>query len=884
VRFLRRLIAGSRALILRRRVERDLDDELRGYLDASIDQKLAAGFSREESIRAARVELGGFEATKDRVRDIGWESSVLATWQDVSYALKGLRRAPGYALTAIAMIGLGIGANAAIFSIVDAAMIKPIPYREPQQLVLIRQVLRRGTAEQSFQIGTTWAQLDRWRHEPQIFSAIASFTGLRVPVDGPKGVARQWVSFVAPDVPALLGVRPILGRSFVADDVVPDAGVVLLSEDYWRSAFGRDPGVLGRTITVDSRRRTIVGVMPATLAWGVGGRQVVAWLPLDERSQRGPGGMAFVGSIARMRPGLTLESATAEMTRAIERVDAAVPQDRRYDADLMPLDSRALFDDMSRTRRGLTALWAAVGFVFLIACANVANLVLARVLDRRREIAVRAALGATRSRLFRQFFIEGLLVVVLGGLCAIPMAVWTARIVPSVVPSQLQLFDANPLALDRRTLAFCGITLAVAVLVCGLIPALRAVSGEVIAGLEGSPRIAGATTGARRLRVVLQAAQVALTLTLLTGAGLLAASFVRMVEERPGYDVDRLVAGSISLPKQRYPSPAAGAAFLETLLARLHGWPGLRATYGPPPSGGLSGRFVAFGHESERVSSGWLSAFFVEADYFAVAGIPLKSGRFFDGGEATAGAAVGVIDERAAALHWPGQSALGQRFRYSPYAPWVTIVGVAGHIKTRSFTAPNGTIQAWMPARFNPLRPVNPPLLARADGGADRALAAINSSIKTIDPDVQFEDGSPVADSYESVFREPRFFLTLMSLFAGLALLTASVGLYGLVNYAVAQRTREIGIRIALGADLGRVTRLMLRDAMIPVVIGLAGGLLASWWLSRFLSSLLFEVTPHDPGTFALVTMLLAAVAAVAAYVPARVATRIDPVATLRAE
>jgi predicted permease len=884
VKFLRRLIAGARAFFQRRRLEEDMDAELRAYLDESIEHRMAAGFSREEAVRAARLELGGVEATKDRVRDIGWETAVLATWQNVSYALRGLRRAPGFALTAIVMIGLGIGANAAIFSIVDAAMLKAIPYRDPQQLVLIRQVLKRGTAEQTYQLGVTWSQLDRWRNEPQIFSGLATFISLRVPVEGPSGAAKQWVSSVSPDLATLLGVQPLLGRPFVAEDAMPNAAVTILSEEYWNAAFRRDPGVLGRTLTVDGQRRTIVGVMPATLAWGVGGRQVVAWLPLDERSQRGRGGFAFVGSIARLRPGLSQESAVADMARAIARVDASVPLDRRYDADLMPLDSRAQFDDMARTRRALTALLAAVGFVFLIACANVANLALARVLDRRREIAVRAALGASRWRLFRQLLTEGVVVVMCGGVCAIAMVFWTARAVPGLVPSQLQLFDANPLTFDRRTLAFCGLGISLAAIVCGVIPALRAVTGEVIAGLESSPRIAGVTSGARRLRVLLQAAQVALTLTLLTGAGLLTASFVRMTSTAPGYDMDRLVAGSLSLPRQRYPGPNAGAPFFDALLARLNAWPGLRATYGPSPYGGFSGRFVAFGHEAERGPGGLLSTFFVEPEYFGVAGITLKSGRLFDAAEAASGAPVGVIDERAAATHWPGQSALGQRFRYNPTAPWVTVVGVAEHIRTRWFTSANGTIQVWVPARLNPLIAVNRQILVRGDGDSSRTLAAINSSIRTIDPEVLLDDAAPVADLYESVFKEPRFFLALMSVFAGLALVTASVGLYGLVSYAVAQRTREIGIRIALGADSNRVTRLVLRDALIPVAIGLAGGTLASWWLSRFLTSLLYGVTPHDPATFALVTTLLVVVATVAAYAPARAATRIDPIATLRAE
>jgi putative ABC transport system permease protein len=279
-----------------------------------------------------------------------------------------------------------------------------------------------------------------------------------------------------------------------------------------------------------------------------------------------------------------------------------------------------------------------------------------------------------------------------------------------------------------------------------------------------------------------------------------------------------------------------------------------------------------------------LSIYFVAPDYLSITGIPLKSGRFFGEAEASAGLAVGVIDERAAARFWPDQSAIGQRFRYSPYAPWITVIGIAGHVKTRDFAWPSGTIQAYVPAQLFRLVPVSRQLLVRTDGNADQALATIRSVVKAIDPALQPDDMLPVSRAYDTVLTEPRFFFWFMTAFAGLALLTASVGLYGLVNYAVGQRTREIGVRIALGAGLGRVRRLVLREALIPVVLGLVTGLAASVWLSRYLSSLLYEIAPHDPATFVAVMALLVTVAAVAAYIPARKATRIDPVATLRAD
>jgi ABC-type antimicrobial peptide transport system permease subunit len=325
--------------------------------------------------------------------------------------------------------------------------------------------------------------------------------------------------------------------------------------------------------------------------------------------------------------------------------------------------------------------------------------------------------------------------------------------------------------------------------------------------------------------------------------------------------------------------------FFQDLRSRIDAVPGLHATYGPSPAAGFGGRFVAFGRETQATApSGLLSIYFVEADYFAVTGIPMKAGRFFSDAEALSGLAVGVIDERAAVLHWPGQSAIDQRFRYSPNAPWITVVGIASHVKTRSFTAANGTVQVYVPARLNALVPLRQPLLVRRESDAVKASAAIRSIVTGIDPAVQLEDESPVTALYDDVFAEPRFFAALMTVFAGLALLTASVGLYALVRYAVTQRTREIGVRIALGANLHRIVRLVLRDAFVPIGVGLAAGTAASWWLSRFLSSLLYGISPHDPVTLALVTAVLVGVAFLAAYLPARRATHIDPIVTLRAE
>jgi putative ABC transport system permease protein len=876
----RRCSALVRNLVFRSRVERDLRDELESYVELFADERAASGVPREDAARRARLALGGAATVAEAVRARRAGVAIEEAWQDARRSVRALRRAPGFAALAILTIALGVGANTAMFSVVDAAILKPLPYAHPDQLVEIATVAHLSANQRALQIGMSWASLDRWRAEKELVSAIVTYQGpSRVTVEGVAISGPTQMTRISPALPAELGIAPIIGRTFDADDARADAAV-LLAEPFWRTAFHASPSALGTTLTLDRRPYRIVGVMPATLSWGVGNSRVIAWLPLDDvRARADHARFPFIGAIARLRPGLSLEQASRDLPRIVDGLQPRVAKDRRWDVQLVPLDTRGM--SAGTTRQGLAVLFGAVGLVLLTACANVANLLLARALTREREIGIAAALGATRARLVRQFMIEGAVLALAGGVVALLLLWWTAGVLPVIIPEQLALFAANPLTFDVRTAVYGALLVLIAAVAASAFPALRASRPNLPHIIGSGVRVAGRTPNGRRWRVALQVAQVAVACVLLTGAALLTASVVRMVATPAGYDIDRLATINLALPEPRYTSAAVSIAFFNEFLSRVRALPGVTAAYGPPPSGSFTGRFVAFGQEDGPLANAQTYA--VDPDYFRVAGIRLKEGRALGVDDTATSPPVAVIDERAAELMWPGQSAIGQRFRYSPYTPlWVTVVGIAHSVKTMSFAETGGSMQAYVPAaQEEPSR--YRLLLVRSVGDPAAALEPIRRLAVSMEPNVEFLQMAPVADLYRDVYVEPRFFSRLMTVLALLALVPAAVGLYAIVTHAVNERTHEIGVRIALGADVRRVRRLVCREALAPVAAGILVGAAAVVYLARFLSSLLYQTAPLDPLVLAVVAGVLLVVAAIAAALPAHLATQVDPVETLRA-
>lgn len=885
---IRRLVIGLRNLLFRGRRDRDLDAELRAYLDLSADQHQARGFSMEESHRLALLELGGPAATVEAVRQARAGAGVDRFAQDVRYAIRGLRRSRGFAISAVLILMLGIGANAVMFAVVDAALLKPLPYRHAEELVDIQYEFNAGTRNATGYVGMGFDQIDFWRAHPSVFSEVLTYRSPRQAVLADAiGNAPTLVGRLSPEIITSLGISPLYGRAFLPSDL--SQPVALVSELYWTRAMKRDTNAIGQPLVIDRQPYTVIGVMPSTFSWKVGGPTTVAWLPFDERAERAARGNG-ASTICRIRSGLS----PAQAERAANEVLRSSPDESARSRarmlnpegpptiELVPFDWRLRpSDTFASMRSSLGIMFAVVGLVLLIACANVANLLLSRSVARRRELAVRAALGATRGRLLRQLLTEALVLAGLGGAAAVALAWIAVQVVPRWVPWQLGLFNANPMALDARVLGICAVAVLVTAVLCSMIPALRASRVNVIEALDGSLRT-GSTPAVSKARHVLQGIEVAVTVILLVGMSLLASSFRRMVGLPMGYDTQDLLFTSVSLPESRYPNRAMQEDFFNALRDRMRELASVRdVTYGYPPPNGFGSNFTVEGHEADESQPTW-SLYYVDNDFFRMAGVRLVQGRIFDDGDRS-GEKVAVIDAASAARFWPGQSALGKTIRRGRLQERLTIVGVAAPVKTRWFLARNGSAQLYLPTSSNSSTTFRP-ILIRARGDGSAVSAELRAAVRSLDPGL--DTGSVllrrVEDMYEDIFVTPRFYLLLMSVFAMLALATAAVGLSAVLNYSVAQRTREIGVRLALGGTARRILALVVADALVPIATGLAAGLVVAFWLSKFLASQLFAITPHDPASYLTASVALLLVAAGAAFLPARRATRINPVETLR--
>jgi predicted permease len=796
--------------------------------------------------------------------------------QDIRYAFRQVRRNPGFAIVAIVTLALGIGANTAIFSVVDAALLKPLPFDEPRQLFEIAVVERRGTAEQTFYMGAlTWDQIFALRAQSQLFAGIESYRRAQ-PMARTDGAAGETplVARISAGMLSLLGIKPVRGRSFTREETTTAAPVALVSEGYWRRVLGADEQVIGRTLELQSHVYTIIGVAPLRSGPFYG---TDVWLGLPERVDPRIPLSTGANVIARLRSGLTVASAETEFDRAVAHIQTLLAAPGPWEADLMSLDR-----DRFEMAAVLLVLLGAVGFVLLIACANVANLLLSRAIDRRREVAIRFAVGASRLRILRQFVIEGLAIAALGGVAALLAAAWLVAAIPHVVPQRLFLFGRQVPELDPRVLTF---TLLVSLL-CGVLsslaPAVRsALRPSVSSGVKGA---AAQTPSQRRLRNAFMAIQVGFTVVLLGGAGLMVNSFVRRVTLDTGFEPRNFAYVDIGLPTDRYTTKPSQDQFYSELLDAVKRVPAVTAVaIGTPPPSGTAGRFVLEGRERDTGESPALTIHSVDAGYFGVSGIRIVDGRDFGAQDHASAPRAAMVDEAAAHRFWPNQSAVGRRFRFSPLMPWLTVVGVVASIKTEDFDFPRGNIQIYLPMAQERSAPSRS-LLIRTNDDPSQAITAVGTTVRRLEPRATIRRTGMVADLYEPALESPRFFSTLMSLFALLGLLTATAGLFGVLSYAVSQRTHEIGVRLALGAERGDVRRMVYADSLRPVAIGLCCGVLGAMWLTRFLSTQLYQVQPHDPLTYFAVTGFMIVVTAVAAELPARRAMRIDPIEALRHE
>jgi putative ABC transport system permease protein len=798
--------------------------------------------------------------------------------RDIRHAFRVLRRHPASAVTASLTLAVAIGASAVIFSVIDAAVLRPLPYRDPDRLV---NVYRIGLSVDGTRIpgnAVTGDLVAVVRGVTHVFERVEV-----VQRPSPKALAASVDESVSlggfgPGLPTLLGVQPQLGRAFVQDDVTAQQAIVL-SDGYWQRRFTRDPAVIGKSVVFAEQAYVVVGVMPPTFRHFMG--QADAWIAIGDRD----------GSdlAARLRPGLPVAQAQRLLDQALARLPhGAVPLEMQIVPAGWQRNIKLPAGFVSRVPWSvLLCLMGAMVFVLLIACANVANLLLAQTVERQGEIATRAALGATRGQLFRQFLTEGLLLAATGGVAAIGVAWAGIRLVPATVPASLVpvLMGAWLPQFDLRVLTFTLVAVLAAGVCSSTIPAVRASRWQTPPSLQAGARGMTGSRTQRNARRGFQAVQIALTVVLLVGGGLFGRSLLRMVRLPPGFDAKQLMFVEFSLPARSYLQGAQKLAFLQQLAERLSTVPGVSGvTVGPPPpASGMAittGRLVPDGELSRAVAT-TVRLYSVAPNYFQVARIPLLQGRAFGRDDYADAPSVIIISENAANRLWPGGQAIGRRLAFRRDERPYTVVGVVPHLKTTTFTADG--IELYLP--LSPTTNASPGLLMRValPSGVPNAVRA---HARALDPDVAVTRVGTVERLLAEAdpLSQSRFYALLFGALASTGLLTAAVGLYGLMAVSVNQRLHEIGVRVALGADRHAVGRLVVRDASGPVVIGLLAGLLAAFWLSRLVAGQLFQIASRDPATFVATGGFMLIASALALVVPVWRACHVDLGDALREE
>ncbi len=810
-------------------------------------------------------------------------------WSDLRYALRLVRKTPGFSAVAVLTLALGIGANTAIFSVVDAVLLRPLPFADGERLVSLFHSYPKMDLE--FASVSPPGFVD-YRDHTKSFAAMAAHTGSRAPaaLTGQGEPRRIRGEMASAEFFKTLGVEPALGRGFLPEDEKPGQDtVVVLSHGLWRQLFGADRGALGRKLTLDGRDYQIVGVAPQGFRYP---GETDLWVPLGFKPEQlvdEERGHEYLNVVARLAPGASLASAQAEMATVSAGIrDRARAITTFLDNAGWHVRVQSLRESLTgEVRPALLLLLGAVGAVLLIACVNVANLLLARAAVRGREMALRTALGAGRGRMIRQLLAESVVLALLGGGLGLLLAAWGVQGLAAARPSQIPV--DLPIGLDLRVLAFtAGLSLLTGLLF-GLLPALRTSRPDLQAALQQGGR---GDSGARsRLRGALVVAEVALALILLVGAGLLLQSFARRAGVDPGFRTDGLLTFRLSLPTAEYQEPERVEAFYRQLTERLGALPGVRAAGAVstlPLSGDMSTASYYF--ESLPVQPGESGPHgaprIVTPGYFGAVEVPLRKGRLFTPGDRADAPPVAIIDEAVARTFFPGRNPLGERLRFGfegdETAPhWRTIVGIVGHVQ-EVIPGEDGKSQIYLPHAQKPERYL---YLALAADGDPLALAGpARDAVRALDAKLPVDEVRTMDERLARSVAQPRLSAVLLGLFAGLAALLAAVGLYGVMAYSVAQRTREIGVRLAIGASRSQVLRMVVGQGAALTAIGLVLGLAGALAAGRLVAGLLFEVQPSDPATLAGVTLLLAGAALLASYVPARRAARLDPQVALRGE
>jgi len=811
-------------------------------------------------------------------------------WQDLRYGIRTLVKNPGFSLIALASLALGIGANTAIFSLVNAVLLKPLPFAEPERLVMVW--------EDASAIGfprdeVAPANYVDWKSQNQSFEDMATLNWKNFNLTGDGEPERVLAHGVSANFFPLLGVQPVIGRNFSAAEDKPDAAkVAILSYGLWQGRYGGDPATLGRDIRLNDEKYTVVGVTPPGFQFLQG--DIGVWVPIALTPQQlADRDNHYLTIVARTRPGVSVEQAQADILTIAQRIARDYPDEAENLKSAVVSVREQLAGSV---RRPLIVLVVAVGFVLLIACANIAGLLLSRAAARRKEIAVRTALGASRMRIIRQLLTESALLAGVGGALGLLVAAWSFSLLKQLIPAGMAL--STGLKLDVPVL---GYALAVSLLtgiVFGLAPALQASKIDLNEALKqgGGRASAGAAGGGLRSAFVI--AEVALALVLLIGAGLMIRTVANLRGQYSVFQPEKLLTLRTTLPDNKYrdlreyvrTEHPRRIAFYDRVLERVSALPGVvSAGYSTSVPLAWKGGANGFTIEGRQAEPGVLTNAIhrqVSAAYFQTMGISLRAGRYFDGGDSERSSPVAIINESMARGYWPNEDALGKRFKLGvPDAPWLTIVGIVADVRQMGMDVPVKA-EMYLPYRQIASHPWYGPrdLVVRTAGDPMTLVTAVREAIRSVDPDQPVSD---IATMEERLTRETgsrRLGMILLSGYAGLALLLASIGIYGVLSYLVVQQTPEIGVRLALGASPGNVLALVLKRGALLVLSGVAIGGVAAFALTRLMTSLLFGVSATDPATFAGIALLLTGTALAACFVPARRATKVDPMVALRYE
>jgi len=879
---LSRLASLWRNLTDKESVDQDLTEELRAHVDLLTEKKLAQGLGAEQARRTALLEIGGIEQVKERVREVRAGRPLEDLVQDLRYALRGLRKQRAFTAVAVLTLALGIGANTAIFTVINTVLLRPLPYEQPDRLVVLMETVSERP------VSVSYPNFVDWRNQTTALENIAAVrTRESFNLTGVGESERLAGRLTSANFLSTLGVKPIRGRDFLPEEDQPGANpVVIISHALWQRRFGADETIIGKQLTLSGQQFTVIGITPPNFQYAADADVNVPIGLSAERFKlrtKDPGIFAF----ARLKPATSIASANGDLNTIAVRLEQQYPEantGRRVRVDSLRENV------VGEVRPTLLTLLGAVGFVLLIACANVANLLLTRSAGRHEEMAIRTALGAGRMRILRQLFTESTVLALAGGVVGLLLAIWGTRLIASYIPEGIPRM--NELGIDARVLLFTlGASLLTGVFF-GLAPALQSSDNNLTETLKEGER--NSSRGRNRAGSLLVISEVALTLVLLVGAGLLVKSFWRLSQVNPGFNPENVLAMQVAISAR----PEEGAkvdGFLSELQTRVKALPGAQSiavSNGLPFEGANFPPLVIDGQPPPaqgQEPNGIL--YMVSPDYFKTMQIELVRGRLFSSQDTRTTPQVALIDEVFARQYFPNQEPLGRRFRLNvPDAEIHEIVGVVRHVEHTSLEGQTANTPEFyfnfdqIPIATLPryVRRVN--VLVRTSVEPLSLAGAVRNQIAALDKDQAVFNVRTMDDALSRSVAARRFSMILLAVFAMLALVLAAVGIYGVISYSVAQRTREVGIRMALGARRIDVIKLVVRDGLKLVLIGVGVGLAGALALTRLMTTLLFGVTPTDAVTYATVALGLVLVALIACCIPARRATKVDPLVALRFE